>query len=173
MYFETEAWEISIPSLSSSPWMRGAPQPTFADCISRMRIRISLSIGGRPTCRRRLFQRQYRRKPSRCQRTTVSGCNMCNITRHSFTYFENNTQNKRSAAETRGRFTEGLSIVSCWRSAIFSSANWRRDWKREQTVVSTASKRLGMPVMLQQTQKNVNDFRPLRFTGGTGAFCYI
>jgi hypothetical protein len=87
--------------------------------------------------------------------------------RQPFTYFENNTQNKRSAAETRGRFTEGLSIASCWRSARFSSANWRRDWNREKTVVSTACKRLSMPLMLQQTQKNVNDFRPLRFTGGT------
>ena len=43
-----------MPSLSSSPWIHGAPHPMFADCMSWMSLRISLSIGGRPTRRRRL-----------------------------------------------------------------------------------------------------------------------
>ena len=31
--------------------------------------------------------------------------------------------NSRSAGDTRGRFTDDLSIASCWRSAKFSSVN--------------------------------------------------
>src|SRR5262245_28457460 len=50
--------------------------PLRADMIfekdSRISARRSASIGGRPP-RERDFQRQYRQKPARCQRTRVSG----------------------------------------------------------------------------------------------------
>jgi len=52
-----------------------APRPPGGPsraCISMMRSRISGSMRGRPGHRDRLSQRQYRRKPCRCQRTTVS-----------------------------------------------------------------------------------------------------
>ena len=45
------------PSLSSSPWMRGAPQSGFSTLIRRINTRSSLSIGGRPPSGRHL-QRQ-------------------------------------------------------------------------------------------------------------------
>src|SRR5450631_1324870 len=45
------------PSLSSSPWMRGAPQSGFSKLIRRINARISVSICGRPP-RGRDFQRQ-------------------------------------------------------------------------------------------------------------------
>ena len=141
----------------------------FADCISRMSLRIAVSIGGRPTPLRRLFRRQYRRKPSRCQRTTVSGCKACNIARHPPTYFENDTQNTRSIVDTRGRFTDCLSIASCWRSARFSSANWRRDLKTAPIVSSRKIKQFSMPFMLQEPLGKVNEFKPIRFSGGTGS----
>ena len=65
----------SIPSLSSSPWIRGAPYNGLAMLISRTNCRISVGTAGRP--KRRLdFQRQNNRKPARCQRTTVSGRTM-------------------------------------------------------------------------------------------------
>src|ERR1700738_3462509 len=57
MYFTTLDCAISNPSLSSSPWMRGAPQSGFSTLIRRINARSSVSIRGRPPCRRD-FQRQ-------------------------------------------------------------------------------------------------------------------
>jgi len=86
--------------------------------------------------------------------------------------FEKRTQNRRSAGNACGRFTDGLSIASCWRSAKFSSVNWRRDLNKEQTVLSTANNRLRMLVMLQQLPEKVNDIKPILFSGGTRSeFC--
>ncbi len=55
-------------------WMRGAPQVGFSATIRKIRSRTSWEILLRPT--RFLIWEiilQYRRKPVRCQRTTVSG----------------------------------------------------------------------------------------------------
>ena len=41
MYFATLVWPTSMPSLSSSPWMRGAPQSGLARLMSRISRRIS------------------------------------------------------------------------------------------------------------------------------------
>jgi hypothetical protein len=49
MYLATVDWATSKPSLSSSPWMRGAPQSEFAWLISRMRARNSGETFGLPT----------------------------------------------------------------------------------------------------------------------------
>src|SRR5216684_2504932 len=57
MYLATLDCAISNPSLSSSPWMRGAPQSGFSTLIRRINTRISVSICGRPPCGRD-FQRQ-------------------------------------------------------------------------------------------------------------------
>src|SRR6266516_4223561 len=72
MYFATLDSATSKPSLSSSPWMRGAPHSGLSTLIRRINARRSASICGRPR-RERDFQCQYRRKPARCQRTRVSG----------------------------------------------------------------------------------------------------
>src|SRR3984893_5987065 len=72
MYLATLVWPISIPSLSNSPWIRGAPHRGLAMLISRTSRRISTATVGRPE-RGRDFQRQYDLNPARCQRTTVSG----------------------------------------------------------------------------------------------------
>jgi hypothetical protein len=47
----------SNPSLSSSPWMRGAPQSGFSMLIRRINARSAVSICGRPP-NGRDFQRQ-------------------------------------------------------------------------------------------------------------------
>jgi hypothetical protein len=71
MYLATVDWATSIPSLSSSPWMRGAPQSRLARLISRISRRISTGTFGRPP-RELDLQRQYSRKPVRCHRMTVA-----------------------------------------------------------------------------------------------------
>src|SRR6516225_4895691 len=52
--------------------MRGAPHSGLSRLIVRIKSRMSVETAGLPT-RRRDFQRQCRRKPLRCQRTSVSG----------------------------------------------------------------------------------------------------
>jgi hypothetical protein len=90
MYFATVAWDTSIPSFRSSPWIRGAPHRGFASDIVRIRVRTSGGTVGRPT-RRRLFHVQNRRMPWRCQAMTVSGLTMTSAARHSFHTRENHT----------------------------------------------------------------------------------
>src|SRR3984885_1040660 len=57
MYLATLYCATSNPSLSSSPWMRGAPQSGFSMLIRRINARSSVSICGRPPSGRD-FQRQ-------------------------------------------------------------------------------------------------------------------
>jgi hypothetical protein len=65
----------SIPSLSSSPWMRGTPHRGFSRLIRWTRLRNVARKAGRPSCRCD-FRGQNRRKPVRCQRRTGSGLKM-------------------------------------------------------------------------------------------------
>src|SRR6202022_2608109 len=70
MYLAAPDCATPNPSLSSSPWMRGAPQSGFSTHIRRINPRSSVSICGRPP-NGRDFQRQYQRKPAPCQRTSA------------------------------------------------------------------------------------------------------
>jgi hypothetical protein len=79
MYFATLVWPTSMPSLSNSPWMRGAPRAGWlARLMSRISRRISSRTLGLPS-HRLDFQRQNDRNPARCQRTTVSGRTMASV----------------------------------------------------------------------------------------------
>ena len=57
MYLATLDCATSNPSLSSSPWIRGAPQSGFSTFLRRINARSSVSICGRPP-NGRDFQRQ-------------------------------------------------------------------------------------------------------------------
>jgi|GEM_PF-1556785 hypothetical protein len=57
MYLATLDCATSNPSLSSSPWMRGAPQSEFSILICRISTRTLVFICGRPPSGR-YFQRQ-------------------------------------------------------------------------------------------------------------------
>ena len=61
-----------MPSLSTSPWILGAPQSGLARLMSRINFLVSADSFGRPPSDFD-FHRQYERKPARCQRITVSG----------------------------------------------------------------------------------------------------
>src|ERR1700738_1035212 len=80
IYLATLVCPISMPSLSSSPWIRGAPHSGLAMLISRISPRISSGTVGRPP-RGRDFQPQYDLNPARCQRTMVSGLTIANASR--------------------------------------------------------------------------------------------
>src|SRR5258706_7930880 len=72
IYLATLVCPTSMPSLSNSPWIRGAPHSGLAMLISRISLRISGSTVGRPPLRRD-FQRQYDLNPARCHFMTVYG----------------------------------------------------------------------------------------------------
>jgi hypothetical protein len=48
IYLATLVWPISMPSLSNSPWIPGAPHSGLAMLISRISLRISVDKFGRP-----------------------------------------------------------------------------------------------------------------------------
>jgi hypothetical protein len=71
MYLDTVDSATPKPSLSSSPWMRGAPYNGFSSLIRPINACSARSIfrlPGRP----RDFQRQYTRNPARSHRRIVS-----------------------------------------------------------------------------------------------------
>jgi hypothetical protein len=85
------------PSLSNSPWIRGAPQSGFVCDIVRIKARTSVETRGRPM-RRRLFHVQNNLMARRCQPTTVCGLTMTSAVRHAVQTRDNHpTQSQRSA----------------------------------------------------------------------------
>src|SRR6476620_240127 len=130
MYLATLVWPTSIPILSSSPWIRGAPHNGFAMLISRINWRSSSDTAGRPG-RRLDFQRQYDRKPARCQRITVSGRMMASASQ----VFGHNPQTQPrtnlSLAENGNRPTlPRRSTMICCRSTRISASSVARDRKQ-------------------------------------------
>ena len=109
---DTVRSEMWIPSLSSSPWMRGAPQIGLAAAIFRIRARMAGVTSGRPVLRLEI-QVQNRRKPLPCQATTVSGLTITSARRQSFQLLDSHTQKKRSMARSRGRGHFRLKTASC------------------------------------------------------------
>ncbi len=87
--------EMSMPSLSSSPWMRGAPH-RLAVAIRLMSLRISGSMPGRPPLDR-LRQAQYLRNPARCHLITVAGFTMISASLQRLQLRDSSTQSLRSA----------------------------------------------------------------------------
>src|SRR5713101_8342393 len=72
IYLATLVCPTSIPSLSNSPWIRGAPHSGLAMLISRISLRTFGGTVGRPPPRLD-FQRQYDLNPALCHFMTVSG----------------------------------------------------------------------------------------------------
>src|ERR1700737_4303275 len=95
----------SMPSLSSSPWILGAPQSGLAMLMSRIICLTSTGTFGRPP-RGRDCHRQYKRKPARCQRITVSGLKIAKALSTSGAKPYSPTNTKRSIVPRIGRFGE-------------------------------------------------------------------
>src|ERR1039458_8396146 len=90
----------SKPSIRSSPWMRGAPQVGFSTTIRKTNSRTSFGVGFLPTRVLTLeISFQYKRKPARCQRITVSGVTTIRACSHP-------DQNRRTA--TQNNLSNGL-----------------------------------------------------------------
>src|SRR5439155_8246651 len=145
IYLATVAWDTSIPSLSSSPWMRGAPQSGFARLIFRMRSRTSRDISGLPGLSCRLFQAQNRRNPRRCQAMTVSGLTMMSAERQPDHRCSSHVHNRRSTLVSRTRPRCALrSTLIWWRRARISNCRAARVWKQERRVPRKEKNKVNM-----------------------------
>ncbi len=90
---------------------RPTPQSQFLRLLRWMRSRTSRATLGRPPLRRRDFKVQNRRKPLRCQPTTVSGFTMNGTSRRSGRIRERITHNSRSADHDDSRGEVRLSAA--------------------------------------------------------------
>jgi len=135
---------MTKPSMSSSPWILGAPQRGLALAILRISRLTSGETSSFLGVRQRDFQRQKRRKPARCQRTTVSGLTMTSASAQRDQIWERPTQNARSARRRRGRGADRWRVASCWRRARFSRASSARVRKAERRLASRFRSRASM-----------------------------
>ena len=124
MNFETVLSWISIPSILSSPWIRGAPQVGLDLAISRISLRVPGATCGRPGLRLDLIL-QRSLNPLRCHRITVSGLTRISALFQSCHILERITQKIRSRVRIAGRLVCRLRMASCWRRARFSTARCR------------------------------------------------
>ena len=109
--------------------MRGAPQSGLARDICRMRAIVSGATVLRPAFRARLFQRQKRRNPCRCQWITVSGWTSRSAFLHLLQATESQTQRTRSTIFHRDRLVFLVKTRSWCRKAAFSNNKFRRDFR--------------------------------------------
>src|ERR1700730_6711518 len=127
MYLATLVCPISTPSLSNSPWIRGAPHSGLAILISRISLRISGGTVGRPLPRRE-FHLQYDLNPARCHFMTVSGFTIARALRTVGAKRYNPTKIKRSAVLKVCLFGEFRRSTLIWcRRTRTSAANEARD----------------------------------------------
>src|SRR6516225_3458013 len=114
--------------------MRGAPQVGFSATIRKIRARTSLLTRFRPPTRRNLeIHVQYKRKPARCQFTTVRGVTKTRGFLHPDQNVLNATQNSLCRAVNRVRGRCACKASSCRRRAKFSRARFSRE-RKELTI---------------------------------------
>ena len=127
--------ERSKPSMRSSPWIRGAPQVGFSATIRKINSLTSLDVGLLPTgVLAREISRQYKRKPARCHRTTVSGVTTSSDGFHPDQNPRTATPKSLSSTPILGFGCRRFSTRSCWRSERFSRRRLRRACKRRTSV---------------------------------------
>jgi hypothetical protein len=112
-------------------------KPGFSAFIRRISSRISRVILGRPGWRD--LHRQNRRKPARCQDTTVSGLTKMSASAQSEYSRRSVVQKSRSARLSLGRGCFLLKTASCYRRAAASKASLWRGTKNAWMHVTTAN----------------------------------
>ena len=94
--------------------MRGAPQVGFSAAMRKINSRTCGEAGLLPTRLRALeISRQYKRKPARCHRTTVSGVTMIRDCFHRGQKRRATIQNRRSKLLRRGLGRRRFRTISC------------------------------------------------------------
>src|SRR5215469_12650384 len=113
--------------------MRGAPQVGFSATIRKIKARISLLTPFRPPTWNLEIHVQYKRKPARCQFTTVRGVTKTRGFLHPDQNVLNATQNSLCRAVHRVRGRCACQASSCRRRAKFSRTRSSRE-RKELTI---------------------------------------
>src|SRR5687768_271172 len=122
--------------------MRGAPQRGLLRLIIRIRFRISFGTWGLPGLPRYIFHVQNKRKPFRCQATTVSALTIIRADFQSSHKSRSQTQKIRSAGVTFSRLgAERRNTASWWRKAMFSRRSRADVLNTDATKPNTADQR--------------------------------
>ena len=154
-----------IKSRHNEPLQRGAPHKGLAMLISRINCWISVGTAGRP--RRRLdFQRQNKRKPARCHRTTVSGRTMASASRAFGNRWQAQRRTTLSTAKNGIRF--GLprrNTMICCSSTKTSASSAARD--RNRSMINPKIS-LNSPTSNGGSSDSPPIANRIRFTTGTG-----
>jgi hypothetical protein len=104
-YFSTVDFDTVMPSVRSSPTMRGEPHVGFVRHISWSKSRTSLAIGKRPVLPLWLKRRQPSRNRFFGQASTVRGWTNAKVCYPPDQSRENHAQKHRSAGFSGGRLT--------------------------------------------------------------------
>src|SRR5262245_1195726 len=120
---ETGRSAMSMPSFTSSPWMRGAPHKGFAAAIFLTSAAIWALMQGRPRGGRPERRGQYSRKRRRCHHRTVSGGTNTRGCLHPVQTLARTIHQRQSVGRSLGRGAVRLYTASCWRKARFSKAS--------------------------------------------------
>ena len=110
-YRDTVGSEMSKPSRSNSPWMRGAPHPGLSVVNRRISDRTSSFTGGRPRGRER--SRQNSRNPALCRENNRLGLHDDDSTGPAADHDRRATQKSRSRLRSEGRGCFRLKTTSC------------------------------------------------------------
>jgi hypothetical protein len=136
-----------MPGLSSSPRIRSVPHGRFSRDILMMRSCTAGLRCGRPP-RERDFQRQHRRQPRRCQRTTGSGRTITGCSRppahqrRASTHISLSQRHSRA----RGRVRVGrVRTAIWWRKSRFSRTGSCRGRTQTRMVVRTSQSSSSTP----------------------------
>ena len=131
----TGVWPTSIPSLSSSAWILGAPQSGLARLISRIKRRISSGTLFWRWKSRSRAGRPNSRNPARCQRMIVFGLTIVKASTIRDAIRERVAKTKRSKLKNATRFGDfRCSTLSCRRSVRISASREARDRNSPITV---------------------------------------
>jgi VWFA-related protein len=110
--------------------------------IRKIKSRTSFDVCRLPTCALALeISRQYKRKPARCHRTTVSGVITMSDCFHPDQNLRTKTQKNLSNIPSRGLVRFRFQTASCRRRARFSSNRLRRVRKRRRLDVKMTRRR--------------------------------
>ena len=120
MYRCTVASEISRPSLSISPLIRGAPQRGLSFAICLIKAIWSRGIFGLPASDR-LLHLQYSRNPCRCHRIIVSGLMISNVLCQELKMLVRTLKKNLSDGLIRGLRDVRASISNCFLRYTISS----------------------------------------------------
>jgi hypothetical protein len=85
----------------------------FSLAMVWMAVRISKAVNGLPTSLLRERRRQYKRKPFRCQRTTVPGFTIRSALDLFGDSLRSVTQNTRSKWRKRARLVQRFKTITC------------------------------------------------------------